>query len=134
MSVQTSSDISAYADVLAEMDRLRSMITRWEALLAPNQNPALSPIQREDLVAIRISAKRLNEMVDALRPQLADSCAPSALHQIRHDLKNPLNSLIGLTYLLLRDSTGKLAPEQFMAVQSILTASRQFIEAVNLLR
>jgi hypothetical protein len=96
-------------------------------------NPRLSPSHRNDLETIQSAARKFQRMVDDNR-QILLSNENGILQQIRHDLKNTLNLVIGFTSLLLRESQSPLTPLQYATVQSIFNTGKTLLIAVEKLR
>jgi signal transduction histidine kinase len=107
-------------------------ITEREAVLS-----VLSPDELGDLTAAfnqlvsrigehnRILQKSADEAAEADRRQL------EFLTVISHDLRTPLNSVIGFSQLLLEGTEGELNQEQQVDVQKILNSGRHLLSLVN---
>ena len=107
-------------------------ITEREAVL-----PVLSPDELGDLTAAfnqlvirigehnRLLQESANEAAEADRRQL------EFLTVISHDLRTPLNSVIGFSQLLLEGTEGELNQEQKVDVQKILNSGRHLLSLVN---
>lgn len=107
-------------------------ITEQEAAL-----PVLSPDELGDLTAAfnqlvarigehnRILQESADEAAEADRRQL------EFLTVISHDLRTPLNSVIGFSQLLLEGTEGELNQEQKVDVQKILNSGRHLLSLVN---
>ncbi len=97
-------------------------------------NPRLSPSHRNDLETIQSAARKFHHMLDDNRQMLTQSAENGLLQQMRHDLKNTLNLVIGFTSLLLRESQSPLTPLQYATVQSIFNTGKTLLIAVEKLR
>ena len=107
-------------------------ITEQEAVL-----PVLSPDELGDLTAaFNQLVARIGEHNRILQ-QSADRAAEADRRQlefltvISHDLRTPLNSVIGFSQLLLEGVEGELNSEQKVDVQKILSAGRHLLSLVN---
>jgi len=125
-----------YTDTQAIAARLEGLaneqITEREAVLS-----VLSPDELGDLTAAfnqlvarigehnRTLQKSADEAAEADRRQL------EFLTIISHDLRTPLNSVIGFSQLLLEGTEGELNQEQKIDVQKILNSGRHLLSLVN---
>jgi signal transduction histidine kinase len=107
-------------------------ITEQEAVL-----PVLSPDELGDLTAaFNQLVTRIGEHNQILQ-ESADEAAEADRRQlefltvISHDLRTPLNSVIGFSQLLLEGTEGELNQEQKVDVQRILNAGRHLLSLVN---
>jgi signal transduction histidine kinase len=107
-------------------------ITEQEAAL-----PVLSPDELGDLTAaFNQLVARIGEHNRILQ-QSADQAAEADRRQlefltvISHDLRTPLNSVIGFSQLLLEGIEGELNQEQKVDVQKILNSGRHLLSLVN---
>jgi len=125
-----STDTQAIASRLVGL--ANEQITEQEAVL-----PVLSPDELGDLTAAfnrlvtrigehnRILKESADEAAEADRRQL------EFLTVISHDLRTPLNSVIGFSQLLLEGTEGELNQEQKLDVQRILNSGRHLLSLVN---
>lgn len=118
---------------MQEIDAQVAMIQRWLKLMIRPQRGALPPQAQEDLRVLRDGALRFITQWTQLKPTLKTLSDGEARRYHRHELKNTLNTVSGFAYLLLRDYSGRFEPEQFMAVQSVHSASKRLIELVSIL-
>lgn len=107
-------------------------ITEQEAVL-----PVLSPDELGDLTAaFNQLVMRIGEHNRILQ-ESADQAAEADRRQlefltiISHDLRTPLNSVIGFSQLLLEGTEGELNQEQKVDVQRILNSGRHLLSLVN---
>ncbi len=56
---------------------------------------------------------------------------PQARRELRHDLRTPINAIMGLTGLLLEEVDGPLSSEQRVQIALILDAARSLSELVD---
>lgn len=125
-----STDTQAIA---ARLEGLASeRISEQEAAL-----PVLSPDELGDLTAAfnrlvarigehnLVMQKRADQAAEADRRQL------EFLTVVSHDLRTPLNSVVGFSQLLLEGTEGELNPEQKIDAGKILNAGRHLLSLVN---
>lgn len=118
---------------MQEIDAQVAMIQRWLKPMIRPQRGALPPQAQEDLRVLRDGALRFIAQWTHLKLALSTLSDHEARRYHRHELKNTLNTVSGFAYLLLRDYSGRFEPEQFMAVQSVHSASKRLIELVSIL-
>jgi signal transduction histidine kinase len=134
LSSLAARDIST--DTQAIATRLKGLaneqITEQEAVL-----PVLSPDELGDLTAAfnqlvaRIGEHNRILKESADRAAEADRRQLEFLTVISHDLRTPLNSVIGFSQLLLEGTEGELNQEQKVDVQKILNSGRHLLSLVN---
>lgn len=109
------------------------LINYCNALFNEN-NPRLSASHHNDMQTIQAAAHKLHRMLDDNRQLLMQAGESTLLQQLRHDLKNTLNLVIGFTSLLLREARSPLTPLQYATVQSIHNTGKTLLTAVENLR
>ncbi|HJQ65498.1 MAG TPA: histidine kinase dimerization/phospho-acceptor domain-containing protein, partial [Gemmatimonadales bacterium] len=65
------------------------------------------------------------------RPASGNGLAPEALAELRHDLRTPLNHVIGYTEMLLEDAADPALASRRAPLQQTLTAARHALERIN---
>jgi signal transduction histidine kinase len=125
-----STDTQAIA---ARLEGLASeRISEGEAVL-----PVLSPDELGDLTATfnrlvaRMAEHNRNLKQSADEAAEADRRQLEFLTVVSHDLRTPLNSVIGFSQLLLEGTEGELNSEQIIDAQKILNAGRHLLNLVN---
>jgi signal transduction histidine kinase len=125
-----STDTQAIA---ARLEGLASeRISEQEAVL-----PVLSPDELGDLTAAfnqlvaRIGEHNRNLQKSADEAAEADRRQLEFLTVVSHDLRTPLNSVIGFSQLLLEGTEGRLNQEQQVDVRKILNSGRHLLSLVN---
>ena len=64
-------------------------------------------------------------------PTDADTSQDRALASLRHDLRTPVNAVLGLSRLLLDEADGPLGSEQRIQVQLIHDAARSLAAMID---
>jgi hypothetical protein len=84
-----------------------------------------------DLNTIHEAAQRFQTMLDTHAALPADE---ASLKQIRHDLKNILNLVVGYSQLLIREKRSPLTPLQYATVLSVYHTGKTLLVGVDALR
>lgn len=109
------------------------LVNYCNALFNEN-NHHLSANHHNDMETIRAAAHKFHRMLDDNHHLVMQPGDGAVLQQLRHDLKNTLNLVIGFTSLLLRESRSPLTPLQYATVQSIHNTGKTLLTAVENLR
>jgi hypothetical protein len=91
----------------------------------------LPATHRDDLNTIHQAALRFQTMIDNQTALPADE---DALKQVRHDLKNVLNLVVGYSQLLIREKRSPLSPLQYATVLSVYHTGKTLLTEVDALR
>lgn len=79
----------------------------------------------EDLAKVQIAAARLGDMIAKLSKDPHDIAADEDLRaRLRHDLRSPINAIIGYLEMMVEDFEGEIAPSAMQDINSILRESR----------
>lgn len=79
----------------------------------------------EDLSKVQIAATRLGDMISKLSSDPRDIAADAELQaRLRHDLRSPINVIIGYLEMMSEDFEDELAPSSVRDINSILREAR----------
>ena len=108
------------------------ILRRCEILLHNHDEP-LTPDQAADIQAIATGARLFIERVIARAAQIQDLRTGQAFHNLTHELRGPINPMLGYPRLLLAGYNGTLTDQQRLHLQSIYDASSRLLDDVNAL-
>lgn len=79
----------------------------------------------EDLAKVHIAAARLGDMISKLSSDPRDIAADAELQaRLRHDLRSPINAIIGYLEMIAEDFEQELAPSAIRDINSVLREAR----------
>lgn len=89
-------------------------------------------LQLEEYVA-ELEALRANLTVARDDAENANAAKSAFLREISHEIRNPLNAIIGISYLLLNDKSNKsIVPQSILNyIENIYTSSHSLLEIIN---
>jgi len=102
------------------------------AALVLRQAP-LTEAQREDLEAIYNAAQDFHHTLTLALPSISQGADPEVLSQTRHQLRNCLNVVVGLTRILIRDLPDNLLL-QMATVRTMHQNGQELMTEVDQLR
>lgn len=119
--------------MLAE-DEVIGVVSLWRQEVEPftkRQIDLVTPLAAEGAIAIRI-ASLVRQLDDKGRQlEIAGQHKSDFLASMSHDLRTPLNAVIGFSEVLLEEMVGGLSEKQRDYVKDIRDSGRQLLELVN---
>ncbi len=92
-----------------------------------------NPDSDQELLTIREAALRFYKRLEIAR-QDWEGWDEAQLQQLRHDLKNDLNLIVGFAHLQLRDEAAPLTSQQRIVLENLYARGRALATLVNFLR
>lgn len=88
-------------------------------------------LQSVDRLVSRITDANISKYVAIEKAKEADRLKSQFLANMSHDLRSPLNSILGFSELLLTGIDGELTPEQRAMVQPIYQNGRELLQQID---
>ncbi len=108
------------------------VLRRCELLLQSPDEP-LTPDQAADVEAIAAGARLFIERVTACASKISSLRNGQVSYNISHELRGPINPMLGYPRLLLTGYNGSLTDTQRAHLQSIYETSSRLLDDVNAL-
>jgi signal transduction histidine kinase/HAMP domain-containing protein len=115
-------------------DRLVGVITTWRREVRPFTDKQISLVKTfADQAVIAIENVRLFHAIEEKSKQLevANRHKAEFLANVSHDLRTPLNSIIGFTRIVLRRTEGQIPNLQKENLQKVLISSEHLLNLIN---
>lgn len=138
---QINAKLSAYNEHLAqEVEARTSALTQgnmiMEEMISNLKNSNRQLREQDNLLTAQL--KELEEAREALvqardTAEKANLAKSAYLREISHEIRNPLNAVIGMTYLLLNeiDNRNRIPQNALAYIESISTSGHTLLEIVN---
>ena len=112
-------------------DSVRGVVTPAGPALAP-RTPEWSALARAiDRLVARMHEATIARFVALEKAEETDRLRSQFLANMSHDLRSPLNSILGFSSLLLRGVDGKLDDEQGEMVETIASAGKDLLQQID---
>ncbi len=109
---------------------LAEQLVKWTAFFLESKQTTLTSMQQEDGETIYQSSLELQESIRRLPHQLSAKTTDE-LKDIRHDLRNHLNVILGFGHVLIQGISGHLPPMKFDVMCRIYTYGEALLKLVN---
>lgn len=124
------------ADIRQRLITPTRALTGYAELLTDSAKSITSAQVREDIEAIDTTARLLNELVEGLlyEPDDANSAANKGTEserQLRHDLRTPINGILGFSELLLEDTVEPATAILESDLRQLIREAQQFLDQLD---
>jgi len=117
-----------------DLARLRARVAadeRSAPVLAPGTPEWLALARAVDNLVARMHEATIARFVALEKAEETDRLRSQFLANMSHDLRSPLNSILGFSSLLLRGVDGELDPEQREMVETIASAGNDLLHQID---
>lgn len=123
----------AYATRIAQkLTGPAEAILGFQSLLIEEVRRNGPPAALEDLEKVTDAARRLNDMVQALRDQPgAVERDVQAQSKLRHDLRTPINAILGFSEMVIEDFAAELSLAVRNDIDAVMTEARRFSAQID---
>jgi signal transduction histidine kinase len=122
-------------DVVRASERIRTVVAGEK--LVPALEGSFATLEIRELVGSvdrlveRITETNIGKYVAIEKAREVDRLKSQFLANMSHDLRSPLNSILGFSELLLSGIDGELLPEQREMIQTILDNGRSLLQEID---
>ena len=133
MAGQESKDKLAFAARISQkLNGPSEAIVGFHTLLTEELRRTGPQAALKDLQKIGIAAGNLSRMVEMLGTGSRQlSTDKDAQAQLRHDLRSPLNAILGYAEMMLEDFEAELGPSARRDIVAILTEARKLVVQID---
>lgn len=124
------------ADIRQRLITPTRVLTGYAELLTDSAKSITSVQVREDIYAIDTTARLLNELVEGLLYESYDAISPGnkgseSERQLRHDLRTPINGILGFCELLLEDTDEPATAIIESDLHQLIREAQQFLDQLD---